>query len=161
MRSRRSVLSLCLAATSCGPVIAIGTTYQSAVDERVFPVARPPPDFVDGSIAVGTSLGFQVRQMSREEPAVLFGRSTDESWLKGKRVEESVRVKLQDGGHAILIHGLAAVPDGAGAELPCAPPLARAAPVAPSLNPRRVPQNLLYVKSEQGRSIQRVFLVIE
>lgn len=42
--------------------------------------------------------------MSREEPAVLFGRSTDESWLKGKRVEESVRVKLQDGGHAILIH---------------------------------------------------------
>jgi hypothetical protein len=104
MRSRRSVLSLCLAATSCGPVIAIGTTYQSAVDERVFPVARPPPDFVDGSIAVGTSLGFQVRQMSREEPAVLFGRSTDESWLKGKRVEESVRVKLQDGGHAILIH---------------------------------------------------------
>jgi hypothetical protein len=104
MLYRRTALSLCLAATSCGPVIAIGTKYESAVDERVFPVARPPRNFVDGSIAVGTSLGFQVRQMSREEPAVLFGRSTDESWVKGKRVEESVRVKLQDGGRAILIH---------------------------------------------------------
>jgi hypothetical protein len=104
MLSRRKVLSLCLLATSCGPVIAVGSKYESAVDENTFPLARPPSSFVDGSIVVGTSLGFQVRQLSREEPAVLFGRSTDESWLKGKRVEESVRVKLLDNGRAILIH---------------------------------------------------------
>jgi len=99
MPDRRAVISLCLAVTSCGPMIGIGPPYRTASNERIVGISRTQSDFVDTAIAAGLSLGFHVRQANRGENTVLFARNTADN-----KVEETLRVVLQPGGNGMLVN---------------------------------------------------------
>lgn len=103
---RAVLLGLCLGVAACGPVVAPNVEHERAIDERSFVLSGQPGDFVDRAITVGTGLGYRVRQLSRRENVVLFGKSTggSESRFGGKRVQESVRVALEKDGRTVLIH---------------------------------------------------------
>jgi hypothetical protein len=98
MRSRRALIFLCLAVTSCGPMIGAGPKYKTASDERIVQMSRMPRGFVDAAVASGLSLGYQVRQANRDEKTVLLARSTN-----GNSVEETLRVVLQPDGRGMLV----------------------------------------------------------
>ncbi len=99
---------LLLGMTACAPVGIIASPNQSAADQRTIalPYALPPTtSFVDGALAVGKELGYQVGGVSRTKNEVLFTRQSNFGLgvLIGKADATTVRIRLDASRRAIDI----------------------------------------------------------